>query len=339
MKRYASLIAATVASLVIRAGLVPADAAESARLAQNLSPISGMVLVAEKEGFFVKHGLDIKPANFTSGKQCLDTMMGGAADIATTAETPFTAAMLANQPVAFLARMEYSNDNMLTAVSAKINKWTDLKGKRIGFSAGTGSEITTDMILEKGKLTHADVTLVNLRPQDMPSALASGSIDAYDTWEPHVYDGKKALGSKVKELSADGIYSETFNIAVTQDYLKTHEKLIEKFLAAMIDAEAWMKTNREAAINDVADMVGMKPADLEPIWDGYVYHVALDPKQLSILKINTTWRLKTGNHPVGVTTMPDMAKFIFSGPLHAVAPGLVTIPAGSSTVSLPLKNG
>ena len=243
MKRYASLIAATVASLVIRAGLVPADAAETLVFRRILR--SGMVLVAEKEGFFVKHGLDIKPANFTSGKQCLDTMMGGAADIATTAGDAVYGSD-AGEPAGRLPRAHgNSNDNMLTAVSAKINKWTDLKGKRIGFSAGTGSEITTDMILEKGKLTHADVTLVNLRPQDMPSALASGSIDAYDTWEPHVYDGKKALGSKVKELSADGIYSETFNIAVTQDYLKTHEKLIEKFLAAMIDAEAWMKTNRE----------------------------------------------------------------------------------------------
>jgi ABC-type nitrate/sulfonate/bicarbonate transport system substrate-binding protein len=330
MKPLSMSVVAAAALFAISSGAGPASAAEtmSAHLAQNLSPISGVVLVAEKEGFFTKHGLDISISNFTSGKQCLDTVMGGAADIATTAETPFTAAMLADQPVAFLARMEYSDDNMLTAVSAHINKFADLKGKRIGYTASTGSEITTDMILAKAKLTRADVTMVNLRPQDMVSALATGSIDAYDAWEPHIYDGKKALGAKVKGLSAAGIYSETFNIAVTQNYLKTHEKLLEKFLAAMIDTEAWMKTHRAAAIADVADTVGMKPADLAPIWNGYVYHVALDPKQIDVLTLNTNWRLKTGNHPVGVTKVPDLAKFVFPGPLRAVAPDRVTLAAG-----------
>jgi ABC-type nitrate/sulfonate/bicarbonate transport system substrate-binding protein len=323
------MVTAAIASCMLSLAVSSVDAAEtmSAHLAQNLSPISGVVLIAEKEGFFTKRGLDIAVSNFTSGKQCLDTMMGGAVDIATTAETPFTAAVLANQPVAFLARMEYSDDNLLTAVAAHINGWTDLKVKRIAYTAGTGSEITTDMILAKANLTRADVSLVNIRPEDMPSALASGSVDAYDTWEPHVYDGKKALGDKVKELSVAGIYSETFNIVVTQNYLKTHDALIEKFLAAMIDAEAWMKVHRDQAIADVADMVGMKPADLAPIWPKYVYHVTLDQKQMDILKLNTKWRLKTGNHPLGVTEMPDLSKFIFPQPLHAVAPERVSMPS------------
>jgi ABC-type nitrate/sulfonate/bicarbonate transport system substrate-binding protein len=327
--RFISIAAVVVLlATAIRAPAARAAETMHAHLAQNLSPISGVVLVAEKEGFFTQHGLDISVSNFTSGKQCLDTVMGGAADIATTAETPFTAAMLADQPVAFLARMEYSDDNMLVSKAAHINTFADLKGKKIGYTASTGSEITTDLILAKAHLTPADVTMVNLRPEDMVSALATGSIDAYDTWEPHIYDGKKALGSKVKELSAAGIYSETFNIAVTQSYLKTHEKLLEKFLAAMVEAEAWMKTHRSAAITDVADTVGMKPTDLAPIWNKYVYHVALDQKEIGVLTLNTRWRLKTGNHPVGVTKMPDLAAFVFPGPLRAVAPDRVTLAAG-----------
>ena len=300
----------------------------SARLAQNISPISGVVLIAESEGFFTKHGLDITPSNFSTGKQCLDTVIGGAADIATTAESPTTAAMMSDQPIAFIARMEYSDDKTLTAVGAHINTWADLKGKRIGFSAGTGSEIYTATLLAKAKLSPSDVTLVNLRPQDMVSALSTGSIDAYDTWEPYVSFGKKALGDKVKDLDTAGVYSETFNIVVTQDYLKTHEQLVEKFLAAMIEAEAWMKANREAAITDIAKSTGMNRDDLATIWNDYVYHVALDKKQIDILNMHSTWRLKSGNHPSGVTSIPDLAKFVVPGPLRTVAPDRVTLPAG-----------
>lgn len=80
-----------------------------ARLAQNLSPISGVTIIAKQKGFFDKYELDITVSNFTSGKQCLDTVAGAAADIATTAEAPTTASAMAKQPIAFLARMEYSD--------------------------------------------------------------------------------------------------------------------------------------------------------------------------------------------------------------------------------------
>src|SRR5258708_1841757 len=84
-----------------------ASAAEllKARLAQNLGPISGLAIVAKSKGIFEKHGLDITVSNFTSGKQCLDTVIGGGADIATTAEAPVTASAMANQPIAFVAGM------------------------------------------------------------------------------------------------------------------------------------------------------------------------------------------------------------------------------------------
>ena len=86
-----------------------------ARLAQNLGPISGLVIVAKAKGMFEKQGLDISVSNFTSGKQCLDTVLGGGADIATTAEAPVTAAAMANQPIAFVAGMEYSDLKTMTA--------------------------------------------------------------------------------------------------------------------------------------------------------------------------------------------------------------------------------
>ncbi|HEY0909701.1 MAG TPA: ABC transporter substrate-binding protein, partial [Bradyrhizobium sp.] len=95
----------------------PADAEEllKARLAQNLGPISGLTIIAKARGLFEKQGLDISVSNFTSGKQCLDTVIGGGADIATTAEAPVTAAAMANQPIAFVAGMEYSDLKTITS--------------------------------------------------------------------------------------------------------------------------------------------------------------------------------------------------------------------------------
>lgn len=79
------------------------------KMALNLSPISGVAIVAKNQKFFEHQGLDVTVVNFTSGKQALEATLGGGADICTTAEAPVTAATMAGQKIAFLTRMEYSD--------------------------------------------------------------------------------------------------------------------------------------------------------------------------------------------------------------------------------------
>ncbi len=323
-----SLKAIAVAA-ALAAGLQAATvqaATYKATLAQNMSPISGVTIVAKEKGFFEKNGLDISVSGFTSGKQCLNAVLGGAAEIATTAEAPTTAAAMSKQSIAFLARMEYSDLKTLTAAGSGIKTMADLKGKKIAFTAGTGSEVYTVALLKKAGLTKDDVKLTNLRPQDMLPALAAGDIDAYNTWEPHITNGMKTLGSKVTELDTKGVYAETFNIVVMKEYLKDNPDLIKAFLTSLLEAEAWMKANKEDAITVVAKVAGMKREDLAPIWKDYIYNVVLDQKQLDVLTAHAAWRLESGNHPPGAT-MPDFVKdVIVPGPLKSIAPDRVTLP-------------
>lgn len=300
------------------------SAADTVRLAQNLSPISGVVIVAKQKGFFEKNGLDVEVSNFTSGKKALDAVLGGGADIATTAEAPTTAAALSNQPIAFLARIEFSDLKTLTRKAAGIKTLADLKGKKIGFTAGTGGEVYTSRLLKQAGLKATDVELTNIPPHGLAAALAAGSIDAYNTWEPHIFNGKKALGEEAALLDTKGVYSETFNLVALKDYVAKNKDVVQRFLKAAIEAEAWIKANRNEAIAVVASTVGLTADELAPIWDDYVYHVALDDKQLEVLKNHTAWRLESGNAPAGATT-PDYSKVIFAEPLRAVAPDRVTL--------------
>jgi len=316
-----AVIAVTFGCVFTQAG---AAELTKVRMAQNLSPISGVVIVAKQKNFFERHGLDVVVSNFTSGKQALDATIGGGADIATTAEAPVTAAAMAKQKIAFLARMEYSDLKTLTDASDKITSLSDLKGKRIGYTVGTGSEVYTMSLLKRARLTKSDVSLVNLRPQDMAAALSAGGIDAMNTWEPHIANTKKAFGVKVKQIDTRGVYSETFNIVTTEDFLAAKHDVVLNFLRAMLDAEKWMKANREEAISVVAKTVGMNRGDLASIWNEYVYEVALDQKTLSVLKAHAAWRLESGNAPSGAT-MPDFSKIIFSDPLKQVAPDRVKL--------------
>ena len=125
-------------------------------------------------------------------------MIGGGADIATTAEAPVTASAMANQPIAFLAGMEYSDLKTLVRSEGRHQEQSRSSRQEDRFTAGTGSEVYTATLLKSAGLTPDDVTLVNLRPQEMLPALAAGSIDAFDTWEPHIANAKKALGEAAR---------------------------------------------------------------------------------------------------------------------------------------------
>jgi len=299
-------------------------AAEKVRLAINLSPISALPLIAQQKGYFTQQGLDVTIQNFTSGRQALETVLGGGAEIATAAESPVTAATFANQKVALLARMEYSELKTLVAVPG-VAKATDLKGKRIGYASGTGSEVYTHELLKKAGLSKTDVTLVNLRPQDMIAAAASGSIDAYNIWEPHVANGRKALGAKASLLDSRDVYSETFNVVTTDTWARDNPKAAQAFLRALLQAEQWLKANRDDAITLVGGAVNLKKDELAEVWNDYIFELVLDDRTVRALKNHAQWRLDTGNAAGGATALPDFGKVIVSGPLKAIVPERVKL--------------
>jgi len=312
-------------ALLLAALPLSAQAGEPLRLAQNLSPISGVALVAEEKGFLAKHGLDVTLSNFTSGRAALQSVLGGGADLATVAESPITAAVFNDQPLAVLARINVSDVKTLTRAESGIRTLGDLKGKRVGFAAGTGSEVYTATLLKKAGLTAKDVTLVALQPQDMVAALSNNSIDAYDVWEPHIANGKKALGAQVSELDTKGVYGETFNIVALKPWLTANTKAAEHFLAALVEANDWIKANREEAITIIAKAVNLPRADLAAGFGDYRYDVVLDDSVLETLKTHATWRLESGNAPQGATAIPDFSKVVVPEPLRAAAPGQVKL--------------
>jgi NitT/TauT family transport system substrate-binding protein len=297
---------------------VHAQTAVKVRLAQNLSPISGVAIVAKQKGMFEKQGLDVAVSNFTTGRQALEAVLAGGADISTVAEAPVTAGAMAKQRIALLARINYSDVKTLTDATDRIQKPTDLKGKRIGYAAGTGSEVYTMTLLKNGGLSASDVTLVNLRPQDMVPALVNGSIDAMNIWEPHVANARRILGEKARLLDTKGVYAETFNIVTTQEYLGKNGATAQKFLRALVDAHLWIQGNPKEAMAVIADTVGMKREEFEPLWGDYNYDVVLDDQVFAVLRTHSQWRLDTKNAPAGAT-MPDFKAVVIPDPLRAVA--------------------
>lgn len=122
-----------------------------------------------------------------------------------------------------------------------------LKGKKIAASFGTINHLYILALLEKAGLTPADVTLVNTPPPDMTVALLAKGIDAFSAWDPWPIVATKDVPGAIEVIrGGDVIAYLGYNVAL-RSWVEKNGATIEKFLAAVSEADQWMRANPKQA--------------------------------------------------------------------------------------------
>jgi len=99
---------------------------------------------------------------------------------------------------------DYSDGNDMIVAKPGIKTMADLKGKKIGVEVGFVDHLLLLNALKANKMTEKDVKIVNVKTDDTPNALKSGSVDAIGAWQPNSGNALKELpGSTPIYTSAD----------------------------------------------------------------------------------------------------------------------------------------
>jgi NitT/TauT family transport system substrate-binding protein len=99
---------------------------------------------------------------------------------------------------------DYSDGNDMIVGKPGIKSMADLKGKKIGVEVGFVDHLLLLNALKANKMTEKDVKIVNVKTDDTPNALKSGSVDAIAAWQPNSGAALKELpGSTPIYTSAD----------------------------------------------------------------------------------------------------------------------------------------
>jgi sulfonate transport system substrate-binding protein len=81
----------------------------------------------------------------------------------------------------------YGGNSFVVRKQVSVQKFHDLKGKRIGLAEGGISWMMFVMLLDKYGMSYSDIRAVNFSgATDMVSALRRGDVDVVDLWEPFV---------------------------------------------------------------------------------------------------------------------------------------------------------
>lgn len=318
-----------LALLLAACGRSPSDvAAPSPRtitVAYTFQPQSTLVHIAVAKGYFAAEGLDVRSMMHTYGKAALQAVVDRQADFATVAETPFMFNVLKGEKIFIIANIEASSTNnaIVARTDTGISAPADLRGKRIGFTPGTTSDFFLDSLLTANGLKRSEIRPVALKPEEMQQAIMAGQVDAVCTWNYPLTQISTLLGAKGTIFYDRQIYTETFNIAAQQDFVRGNPETVRRFLRALIAAEQFVARNPDAAQQIMATATKIDKNLIREVWSAFNYRVVLDQTLLITLEDETRWAIKHGL--TEQTVMPDYLSHIHFDSLRSIKPDAIKI--------------
>jgi sulfonate transport system substrate-binding protein len=213
--------------------------------------------IALERGFFEKNGLDVTIARpYATGVDALNALQAGESEMVQVG-VPMIGAVLRGMDLVALGNFsgnatKAGSDATVSIVAREGSgivkgDLSTLRGKKIAASFGTINHLYVLATLEKAGLKPEDVTLVNTPPPDMTVALLAKGIDAFSGWDPWpIVAGKDVPGAFELIRGGDVISYIGFNVAL-RPWVQANGATIEKFLAAVSEADQWMRKNPKLA--------------------------------------------------------------------------------------------
>lgn len=320
-----TLLAAVLAAGCRDAPEAAAPPPQKITVAFTDQPQCALVHIAVAQGYFRAEGLDVAPLKYTYGKAALAAVLEGKADIATAAETPIMFSILNGEKVLVLANIVASNTNngVLARRGAGVAGVADLRGKRIGFTAGTTSDFFLSSLLTARGIARGEVREVSLKPEQMQAAMLGGEVDAVSTWHYPLTQIRHALGADAIVMHDRDIYTETFNLVARQEYALANPATVQRFLRALVRAERFAQRQPAQAQAIMAAATKVELGLVREVWDNFQFRVGLDQILLITLEDETRWAMS--NKLTGQGRMPDYLAHLYFDGLDVVRPDAVRV--------------
>jgi ABC-type nitrate/sulfonate/bicarbonate transport system substrate-binding protein len=164
-------------------GLALPAFAQSAPLRVGLlrNPVSGLIELAGKKGWYRDAGTDIQSELFTgaAGPKVIQAMGGGSLDLSSVSATAVLLAVASGAvPLKIVSISTDPAPLFMLLSNPDIDSVAALRGRKVSAPQGTGLQYFLARALGKHGMTMADIDYVNLPANDAQSAFLAGQVDA-----------------------------------------------------------------------------------------------------------------------------------------------------------------
>lgn len=297
----------------------------------QVSPAMAVVMVAEEKGFFDAEGVDVTLERFTAGKFALQAALAGSVDFAVSGEVPTCLAVLQGNELRVVTQVVERTVNEVRVVarrdehSASPQQFFGASKRKLSTSLGGGPEMYTYSFLKHHGIQTADVEIISQKPEDMPAALESGSVDAIAIFDPFAFIAEKRLGDKAVTFTDNEVYSELYVLNASPAQLAKQPEVIEKLLRAMLKASEFIEQNPAEAKRIVTEFTKLDADVVDGIWGSFVFRPALTAQLVQYWEAEAEWARQTGKVDKATATPDFRAKVIDSSILQRVSPASVRL--------------
>ena len=269
-------LVSAVAALALTVGASAGGAARAASTNINLafSTWNGYIglVIASKEGYFKKHGLNVKYTVIEDPVHRFAAFRAGQLNaIATTVDTFSREAADGVASVEVLGLDASVGGDGIVAPKS-ITSVKQLKGQKVAVSNGSTSQWLLAYVLKKNDLSLDDVRQIDMTAGDAGAAFAAGKVPVAVTWQPWL---DRAKTNPKGHVLVDTTKYPTIivdEVAFAPSYVQQHPAQVKAFIAAYNDALNLIKTNPSKAFADVTKYLGQTPAEIKatmkdvPLW-------------------------------------------------------------------------
>jgi NitT/TauT family transport system substrate-binding protein len=310
-------------TLAAAAALSVAGSAFAAPATMNIGTVVwigyGPFYVAESLDLFKKYGVKVKLQPFADPALIPPALTSGSLQGAMLTYDQVIGQVAKGQMQKVVMPIDYSNGGDAIVADKSVAKVADFKGKKIGFNPLSPSDFLLSYAMKSAGLSEKDITPVNMTPESVPAAMASGQMPIGVTYEPSLSqvlsqgEGKKfhvVFSSK----EAPGLIADV--LVFDEKFIKSNPKEISAIIQGYLDGMAYMKAKPDESAKIIGKFMGISAKEAKEQMSG-VYNLPLAEMPAAFEKSKSTTSYYTSGE-------------IISGILKAKGQ-IASIPAPEST--------
>ena len=237
----------------------------------------GPFYVAEKLDLFKKYGLSVKLQTFNDPALIPAALAGNSVQGAMLTYDQVIGQVAKGFTQKVVMPIDYSNGGDAIVATMAITKVSDFKGKKIGFNPLSPSDFLLSYALKSNKLSDKDVTPVNMTPEAVPAAMASGQMAIGVTYEPSLSQivsqgGGQKYHVVYSSKDAPGLIADV--LVFNDKFIKANPKQIDGIMRAYLDGIAYMKAKPDEAAAIIGKFMGVSAKEVKEQMPG-VYNIPL----------------------------------------------------------------
>jgi NitT/TauT family transport system substrate-binding protein len=219
--------------------------------------------VAQAQDLFDMNGVDVELKYFDSYTDSLNALSTGNIDAnsQTLNDTLSSVSGGAKQTIVLVNDNSTGNDQII--VREGITSVADLKGKTVAVEQGTVDHYLLLLALRKAGLAEKDIEVKSLTTDAAAAAFAGGQVDAVGAFAPFTTTALGRAGSKAITTSADFPGAIPDHLVFTADFVSDHPDEVQAVVNTWFDTLDWIESNKDAAVEIMAERAGVSVADYE----------------------------------------------------------------------------